>query len=59
MVRIWVGVALPTVGFACSCINSGPPCQAAWNESVVFTGTVVELTRDAIQPDSKSTVQAN
>lgn len=25
---------------ACSCMLSGPPCQAAWTADVVFTGTV-------------------
>ena len=57
--RILVAVALPTVGLACSCISAGPPCQAAWNESVVFVGTVVELSRDTRQPDRKATVEVN
>jgi hypothetical protein len=30
--------------WACSCIGSGPPCQAAWMSSAVFTGKVIEIT---------------
>jgi hypothetical protein len=29
---------------ACSCIMSGPPCQATWRSDVVFAGTVVSTT---------------
>ncbi len=42
--------------FACSCIMSGPPCQATWSADAVFAGTVVSMTplerdasRDAFQ----------
>ena len=37
----------PAIAAGCSCSSSGPPCEAAWKASVVFVGTVVELTRDA------------
>jgi hypothetical protein len=57
--RILVGVALPTVALACTCGVVGPPCQAAWNASVVFAGTVVELSRDNTQPDNKGNVLVN
>lgn len=33
-----VGVSATTV-HACSCMNSGPPCQAYWKADVVFSGT--------------------
>lgn len=32
----------PALIQACSCIQSGPPCQALWNTDVVFSGKVVE-----------------
>jgi hypothetical protein len=59
MVRVLVGVALPTIALACSCASGGPPCQAAWNASVVFVGTVVELSHDTTQPDSRGNVRIN
>jgi Carboxypeptidase regulatory-like domain len=31
--------------FACACIQSGPPCQAAWTADVVFAGTVRAIDR--------------
>ena len=37
-------VAAPGRVFACSCMTSGPPCQATWTSDVVFTGTVVSMT---------------
>jgi hypothetical protein len=30
---------------ACSCMMSGPPCQAAWTADVVFSGTVRAIDR--------------
>jgi Carboxypeptidase regulatory-like domain len=30
---------------ACSCVMSGPPCQAAWTADVVFSGTVRSIER--------------
>lgn len=31
--------------WACSCaLNPNPPCQAAWDVSAVFTGTVIDIT---------------
>jgi Carboxypeptidase regulatory-like domain len=30
---------------ACSCMLSGPPCQAAWSADVVFSGTVRAIER--------------
>jgi len=36
--------AAPAKAFACSCMMSGPPCQATWTADVVFTGTVVSIT---------------
>lgn len=30
---------------ACSCVQSGPPCQAAWTADVVLSGTVRSLER--------------
>jgi hypothetical protein len=35
---------------ACSCISSGPPCQAAWNADAVFAGSVrsIEVTTEEI-----------
>lgn len=59
MVRILVGLILPGIGLACSCAGSSPPCQEAWRASVVFAGTVVDLSRDTMQPDSKGLVPVN
>jgi len=50
--RFLLCTIFPAVVSACSCLESGPPCDAAWKASVVFSGTVVELTRDAMQPDN-------
>lgn len=33
----------PSALVACSCIASGPPCQAYWNYSVIFSGRVLEI----------------
>lgn len=33
-------VAAENDALACSCMRSGPPCQAAWTADVVFAGTV-------------------
>ena len=59
MMRFLLGLALPVATWACSCSTGDPPCHAAWKASAVFAGTVVELTRDAMQPDSRGIVQAN
>ena len=37
---------------ACSCISSGPPCQAYWTTSAVFSGRVTEISSS--NPDSES-----
>ena len=29
---------------ACSCIQSGPPCEATWKADVVFVGQVLDIT---------------
>lgn len=54
-----MSIVLPAIASACSCVTSGPPCQAAWKTSAVFAGTVVGLTRDTMQPDSRGAAQAN
>src|SRR5689334_6608825 len=38
--------------WACSCgvFGSNPPCQAAWNASADFTGTVVDITQPSPVP---------
>ncbi len=43
-------------GWACSCaaIGSNPPCQAAWNASAVFTGTVIDIAEPLIAPQPSS-----
>jgi len=43
--------------WACSCAGSNPPCQAAWEVSAVFTGTVIDVAQPSItaQPSSGST----
>src|SRR5438876_9309680 len=45
--------------WACSCAPTGsnPPCQAAWEVSAVFTGTVIDVAQPSItaQPSSGST----
>src|SRR5579871_3007299 len=43
-------IFVPAIASACSCRPSGPPCEAAWRYSVVFAGTVVDLTEDAFSP---------
>jgi hypothetical protein len=35
-----VVTATPQLAEACSCFPSGPPCEAAWAASSIFTGTV-------------------
>ena len=59
MLRLLLVLALPVTGWACSCMASGPPCDAAWKTSAVFAGTVVDLTRKVMQPDSRGIVQGN
>jgi len=59
MMRLFLSLALPAVTWACMCSSSGPPCDAAWKATAVFAGTVVELTRDAMPPDSRGVVQVS
>jgi hypothetical protein len=40
---IVVTAATESESFACICMSSGPPCQAAWASDVVFTGTVLSI----------------
>jgi hypothetical protein len=54
-----VGIALLLripAAWACSCgvIGSNPPCQAAWNVSAVFTGTVIDIAEPSIAPQAPS-----
>jgi hypothetical protein len=35
---------------ACECMASGPPCQAAWEADVVFSGTVRAIERIEVGP---------
>ena len=42
---IVLGLAgLPRPALACSCIKSGPPCQAYWKTDAVFDATVVSIS---------------
>ena len=59
MMRFLLSLALPAAAWACSCMTSGPPCDAAWKASAIFAGTVVELTRDMMPPDRRGEVQGN
>jgi hypothetical protein len=59
MMPCLLGLTLPAATWACSCSTGVPPCEAAWKASAVFAGTVVELTRDAMRPDSRGVVQVN
>jgi Carboxypeptidase regulatory-like domain len=36
--------------WACSCIGTEPPCQAAWTATAVFTGTVLDIADPAPPP---------
>src|SRR5882672_73494 len=36
-----------TPGQACSCMEPGPPCQAAWAVTAVFTGIVIDIREPA------------
>ncbi|MBC8031893.1 MAG: hypothetical protein H7Z16_17555 [Pyrinomonadaceae bacterium] len=36
---------------ACSCMGPGPPCQAYWTTSAVFTGEVIEITSTTIDDE--------
>src|SRR5690348_15483278 len=58
MMRFLLSLALPSATWACSCLASGPPCDAAWKASAVFVGTVVELTRD-VMPNGKGAAPVN
>ena len=49
--------ALPAL--PCSCMSSGPPCEAAWKVDAVFFGKVVELHHDRKEPDSNGSIQFN
>lgn len=51
MRRLAIGLLFAVATHACSCAENGPPCEAAWKASVVFAGTVVDLTRDVRVPD--------
>ena len=33
--------------FACSCMSSGPPCQAFWQADAVFSGQVISINRES------------
>ena len=35
--------AIPSASEACSCVQSGPPCQATWQAGAVFTGKVTSI----------------
>src|SRR5947207_2766231 len=60
MMRVLLfGLALPAVTWACTCTGNAPPCAAAWKSSAVFAGTVVELSRQEMQPNSRGEVQVN
>ena len=37
-------------GCSCGVIGSNPPCQAAWNASAVFTGTVLDIIEPSPPP---------
>ena len=52
-----LAAALPAL--PCSCISSGPPCEAAWKVDAVFLGKIVELHHDRKEPDSNGSVQFN
>jgi hypothetical protein len=46
--RVFVTVAVLTIAaenraFGCSCMMSGPPCQATWTADVVIAGTAVSV----------------
>lgn len=51
MRRLMLGFALPAATWACSCMGGGPPCASALGSSAVFTGRVMDVTRDPPQPD--------
>jgi hypothetical protein len=64
----WTGVAVAGAASfvlmadpasACSCVASGPPCQAAWSADVVFTGTVksIEPIEDTDRPPAFRSVR--
>ena len=41
--------------WACSCVpGSEPPCQAAWNYTAVFTGTVIDIAEPAPLPQPQT-----
>jgi len=47
---------LPSV-WACSCVpGSVPPCQAAWDHTAVFTGTVIDIADPAPPPQPQIAV---
>jgi hypothetical protein len=49
--------ALASPAFACSCYNSGPPCQAYWNSQVVFAGTPLSVSRIEVERDGNRIMQ--
>ncbi|HYG81588.1 MAG TPA: carboxypeptidase regulatory-like domain-containing protein [Pyrinomonadaceae bacterium] len=42
---------------ACSCLETGPPCQAYWNSSVVFAGTPLDISRIEVERDGHKMIQ--
>lgn len=49
--------ALATRASACSCRDPGPPCQAYWDSSVVFSGTALGVSRVEIDRDGQKIAQ--
>jgi hypothetical protein len=44
-------------GIACSCVEGKPPCEAYWEASAVFLGTVNDNSTVAILEDNQPTQQ--
>ena len=51
MTRLLLTLAIPATTWACSCMASGPPCEAAWKASAVFLGTVLDISRESAPKD--------
>src|ERR1700726_2713490 len=51
--RLWGSLVLfyssHGIGFSCTCQGGIPPCEAYWNASVVFSGTVARLSTTSIE----------
>src|SRR5258706_174957 len=45
--------------WACSCAPTGPPCQAAWTATAVFTGTVIDVAEPAPHPPQPAAPQTD